>query len=428
MTALFGTVLAAHGRHYLVEAGQLLLNCVTRGKKSDVAVGDLVEYKLTSVNQGVIESISERKTLLYRSDQYRSKLLAANLTQLFIVVATQPGFSDDLISRALVAAEAGGIRPHLVLNKIDVIDLLPAAKKRLDLYAALGYPVHLVSAKTNPDQTLATSGTILQGNGTNYVASSMTFPTSVGTSGTILKSNGTNWVASTETYAAPGSAGNVMTSDGTNWTSGAANQSINTQVFTSSGTWTKPTGLKYAVVETIGGGGGGGGESPVGGGCSGGGWSGGGGGSGAYATRKITAAQLGSTETVTVSSSGGAGASGSSTAGSGATNSFGSWVSASGGTGGASQAPGSAGTSSSTYATIVAGSAGSSGNTGGCSGINGANGGSSFYGTGGTGGTSNGNNATGYGAGGQGASNAAGVYGYTGGNGTAGVVIVTNYF
>jgi ribosome biogenesis GTPase len=177
MSKLFGTVMAAHGRHYLVEAPQvdahaLLLNCVTRGKKSDVAVGDVVEYKLTSKNQGVIEAITERKTLLYRSDQYRSKLLAANLTQLFIVVATEPGFSDDLISRALVAAEAGGIKPHLVLNKIDVVNLLPQARQRLDIYQAMGYPVHLVSAKTNPEQTLSTLLPLLDGQSTILIGQS----------------------------------------------------------------------------------------------------------------------------------------------------------------------------------------------------------------------------------------------------------------
>ena len=120
----------------------------------------------------MIESITERKTLLYRSDQYRSKLLASNLTQLFIVVATQPGFADDLISRALVAAEAGGIKPHLVLNKIDMLDLLPAAQKRLELYRSLGYPVHEVSAKTNPDQTLATLLPLLEGQSTILIGQS----------------------------------------------------------------------------------------------------------------------------------------------------------------------------------------------------------------------------------------------------------------
>src|SRR3569833_1301258 len=141
-----GKVIAAHGRHYLAQAGAVRRHCVTRGKKSDVAVGDLVRLQRTSADQGVIEAIHERKTLLYRSDQYKSKLLAANVTQLFIVVATEPGFSDDLVSRALVAAEAAGIAAHLVLNKIDVTEALERARMRVAPYAQLGYPVHEVSA------------------------------------------------------------------------------------------------------------------------------------------------------------------------------------------------------------------------------------------------------------------------------------------
>ena len=115
-TIITGIVIAAHGRHYLVQTDSAKLQCVTRGKKSDVAVGDVVKLKLTSANQGVIEEITERDTLLYRSDQYKSKLLAANVSQLFIVVATEPGFSDDLVSRSLVAAEAAGVQVHIILN------------------------------------------------------------------------------------------------------------------------------------------------------------------------------------------------------------------------------------------------------------------------------------------------------------------------
>ena len=148
-----GLVIAAHGRHYVVQAGDIRLQCVTRGKKSDVAVGDVVHFKQTSPDQGVVESIAERKTLLYRSDQYKSKLLAANVTQLFVVAATEPNFSDDLVSRSLVAAEAAGVAAHIVLNKIDVEVLLPKARERVDLYASLGYPVHEVSARTASDVT-----------------------------------------------------------------------------------------------------------------------------------------------------------------------------------------------------------------------------------------------------------------------------------
>ena len=172
MAGDIGTVIAAHGRHYLVQAGSVRLQCVTRGKKSDVAVGDLVRFKLTSPNQGVIESIGERKTLLYRSDQYKSKLLAANVTQLCIVVATEPGFSDDLVSRALVAAEAAGIRAHLILNKIDVAELLPRMRERLAMYERLGYPIHEVSALGLPEQTRAALTPLLHGQSTILIGQS----------------------------------------------------------------------------------------------------------------------------------------------------------------------------------------------------------------------------------------------------------------
>jgi ribosome biogenesis GTPase len=156
-------IIAAHGRHYLAEADGVKLQCVTRGKKTNVAVGDIVHITMTSPDQGVIDKIEERKTLLYRSDQYKSKLLAANLTQLFIVVATEPGFTDDLVSRSLVAAEAAGIKAHLILNKTDVAAALPRARERVQLYANLGYPVHEVSATAAPEHAVATLQPLLAG-------------------------------------------------------------------------------------------------------------------------------------------------------------------------------------------------------------------------------------------------------------------------
>lgn len=166
------TVIASHGRHYLVQTDTAKLQCVTRGKKSDVAVGDIVNLRLTSANQGVIEAITERKTLLYRSDQYKSKLLAANVTQLFIVVATEPGFSDDLVSRALVAAEAAGVAVHIILNKIDVVETLEKTRKRISFYAGLGYAVHEVSATTQAEETCAVLAPLLAGKSTILIGQS----------------------------------------------------------------------------------------------------------------------------------------------------------------------------------------------------------------------------------------------------------------
>ncbi len=172
MDNVAGTIIAAHGRHYLAQSDTRKLQCVTRGKKSDVAVGDIVNLQMTSPDQAVIESIAERSTLLYRSDQYKSKLLAANVTQLFIVVATEPGFSDDLVSRSLVAAEAAGVTAHIILNKIDVTESLARTRQRLAFYAGLGYPVHEVSARAAPEATCTALSPLLAGQSTILIGQS----------------------------------------------------------------------------------------------------------------------------------------------------------------------------------------------------------------------------------------------------------------
>ncbi len=172
MKELSGTIIAAHGRHYLADAGGKMLQCVTRGKKTNVAVGDVVHLKMTSEDQAVIEKIAERKTLLYRSDQYKSKLLAANISRLFIVVATEPGFSDDLVSRALVACEAAGVEAHLILNKTDVAELLPRARERVAAYTRLGYPLHELSARARPEEAVATLMPLLEGHSSIFIGQS----------------------------------------------------------------------------------------------------------------------------------------------------------------------------------------------------------------------------------------------------------------
>lgn len=167
-TRVGGLVIAAHGRHYLVapEDGAPMLQCFPRGKRSEVAVGDRVMYEPTSADQGVIVEIGERRNLLYRSDQYKSKLFAANLDQLLIVLATEPHFSEDLLGRALVAAEAHELKPLIVLNKIDVVAELAGARSRLARYTALGYTVLEVSIRTQPDAARAILTEHLRGHST----------------------------------------------------------------------------------------------------------------------------------------------------------------------------------------------------------------------------------------------------------------------
>jgi ribosome biogenesis GTPase len=141
-----GRVIAAHGRQYVVELADGSRLPVFPAAKSEIACGDRVDIKQTSDDQGVIEAIQPRSSLLYRSNEIRQKLIAANVDQLIIVVATEPAFSDELIARALVAAESEEIEPLIVLNKCDLTDNLGAARQRLAVLVGLGYRVLELSA------------------------------------------------------------------------------------------------------------------------------------------------------------------------------------------------------------------------------------------------------------------------------------------
>jgi ribosome biogenesis GTPase len=148
----FGTLIAAFGRQYEVrsDAGEILL-CVPRGKKSLFACGDRVQIAATGPGQGVIDKLVERSSLLYRSDAWRQKLIAANATQVVMVVATEPSFSDEFISRCLCAAENQNLKVLIVLNKTDIVAGLADARSRLAAFSALGYTVLEMSALDNVD-------------------------------------------------------------------------------------------------------------------------------------------------------------------------------------------------------------------------------------------------------------------------------------
>ena len=151
---LTGLIIAAYGRHYLAELpdGEIL-ECVPRGKKSEVACGDTVEIVRTSApsttlrtGSAVIERIVPRSTLLYRSDAFKQKIIAANVSQLIIVVATEPSFNDELLARCLLAGHDQNLDILIVLNKCD-LPQVEAARKQLAPYVKIGYRVLELSAK-----------------------------------------------------------------------------------------------------------------------------------------------------------------------------------------------------------------------------------------------------------------------------------------
>lgn len=98
-----------------------------------------------------IERVDDRQTELVRRGRGGAspKVLAANLDHVFAVVAlVEPPATTELIDRLLVLIEASGMRPALVLNKLDLDGARERAAHLQTLYEGVGYRVLPVSAKT----------------------------------------------------------------------------------------------------------------------------------------------------------------------------------------------------------------------------------------------------------------------------------------
>jgi ribosome biogenesis GTPase len=144
-----GLVVGAHGRHFVVEtAERQRVLCHRRGKKVDCVVGDRVQWGVTG-DGGVIETVSPRRTLLWRQDRWRSKSFAANIDRLLVIVAASPPMAESLLARALIAAAHAGIDARVLLNKADLPEA-DAARERLQPYRQMGVPVLEASFKHDP--------------------------------------------------------------------------------------------------------------------------------------------------------------------------------------------------------------------------------------------------------------------------------------
>jgi ribosome biogenesis GTPase len=141
-----GVVIAAHRRHYEValDSGERL-ECVLKGRSLQVASGDRVAVARLA-GGGAIEAVAPRATLIYRSDAFREKLIAANATQIVGVVAAGIALDQELVQRWMIGAEAEGCRFVVAANKRDLPGF-DALRRALAGVAALGYPVVELAAR-----------------------------------------------------------------------------------------------------------------------------------------------------------------------------------------------------------------------------------------------------------------------------------------
>ena len=150
-----------------VDLGERSLVCGMRGSLSAeetgftnvVAVGDEVLVSKDGADQGVVESILPRRSVLARADvfhdgyrtrdRHRQQVIAANADQVLIVASwREPHLWPELVDRYLITAERNNLTPVICVNKIDLAADVSACRRGLRPYVDLGYRVILSSAVT----------------------------------------------------------------------------------------------------------------------------------------------------------------------------------------------------------------------------------------------------------------------------------------
>jgi ribosome biogenesis GTPase len=146
-----GRVVIRHGATLgIIDHEGNLFRCLTRQHIGDPVCGDRVIWHQVDEVSGLVTALKPRNSVLSRPDYSgRHKPLAANITQLVIVLAPKPEPSGYLLDQYLVTAETIGIPPLIALNKIDLLEggLAHEFMQRFEPYRSIGYRVVGVSAK-----------------------------------------------------------------------------------------------------------------------------------------------------------------------------------------------------------------------------------------------------------------------------------------
>lgn len=146
-----GLVVTRHGQNLVVtdESGSYT-HCLSRQNIGQVVCGDRVVWQTTGDNQGVVTAILPRETALIRPNYSgEERALAANISQLVIVLAPEPAPTPYLVDQYLVAAEQIGVNTLIALNKRDLMDqeALAGFEQQFGHYPDIGYPLIEISAK-----------------------------------------------------------------------------------------------------------------------------------------------------------------------------------------------------------------------------------------------------------------------------------------
>ena len=160
-----GRVIKSTGSWYdvLLDEG-VTVQCRLKGKlrlenrrtTNPVVIGDWVMIELEKDNSAaVINEVLKRNNYIIRQsarNRTAEHILAANMDRAFIIATIkEPRTTTGFIDRFLLTAEAYHIPSTILLNKMDLYDDgdLKQVEFLKNIYGKAGYPIELISAKTD---------------------------------------------------------------------------------------------------------------------------------------------------------------------------------------------------------------------------------------------------------------------------------------
>ena len=139
-----GIVITRYGQRQLVEdENGIVFQSVSRQNIGFSVAGDKILFQKTKHDDAIVTAIYPRDNELKRQD----KLIAANIDQLWLVVAIEPHYEFELIDRYLIMAENSNLPIGIIVNKIELSSNKSKTEKDFLNYQSLGYDVHFLSVK-----------------------------------------------------------------------------------------------------------------------------------------------------------------------------------------------------------------------------------------------------------------------------------------
>ena len=146
-----GLVVVRHGQNLVVrDREERIHHCMIRRNIGHIVCGDRVVWQATGEDEGVVTALIERRSALIRPNYGgQERPLAANITQLVIVLAPEPEPSRYLLDQYLVTAETIGVDALIAVNKADLFtgESKTLFERDFGFYSSIGYPTIHISAK-----------------------------------------------------------------------------------------------------------------------------------------------------------------------------------------------------------------------------------------------------------------------------------------